>query len=478
LALRREDLKAIEGPTRAKAERSAAPRQVQRSGLQGDLLCLQRMVGNRAVNELIQRDLSVKAADLDASRGKSNTRGVFGKGASSFATLQKALKAYEKEKGQSGPEAEGNVEAALELIEQLSIKWLNEHRDATTDQDAARRHVVDKLADDVGRERLALGRKHAQNRYLESLTAGLPSAGGLTHAPKDFEHKLTTASGGARNIGASAMTNYESDIKTNWVLNSTDPEDVAKKKARDLYEPRAKFFAKYGISAAESAGLRIYTNKANEYRYMTAASGNDPGWIDKIKANPNNAELKNFDTGALMEEGSLHVAMATEALLKIPPYRGMVLRGDTFSQARFDKLGIGPHTFASILSATTDKEVALSYLATEVGGTSPIGAIWVLVDSGGRSVDDISEVQGESEILHPPGTNVWITDIIPADAPDAKTRAGACAYLAMKLAKEKALNPANQYYVILTKKMPKPPALPKLPKPAVPPLPPTSALLG
>ena len=392
------------------------------------LLRLQRLAGNQAVTQVIaQRDLSVTAAAFEASMGTSNTRSFLGTGASSFAQLRKAVQAYEAAIKNTRPEAEQTVVMALALIDRRATAYLNLHRDATKPQDVARRALVVKLQDEIPAERAKLSQKQAQDRYMESLTAG-QSLG--TFKGGDSPHKFQAAQGG-RSIGASAATNYEGDIFVAGAL--ADDQAAAEKQARAELGPRQEFFKKHGVTAAESAALRIYTTPSDQYRYMNAAAANSKGWMRGVKAGANSPDVAKTKKKVLMEEGSLHTAMANRGLLKIPAFKGRTYRGDAMDAGRFGGLAVGSYTFSHLVSTSTKTDTAFTFLGSNLSASNAHGVVWAFEDAGGRRVGRISETQGEGEVLLPVNTVVQITDIIPANAADAVTRAGKYAAIAKRL---------------------------------------------
>jgi hypothetical protein len=379
----------------------------------GQVLQLQRTAGNRAVQSLLQspvarrapaiQRLTTKATDLDELMGKS-TRGTLGMGGSSYAELRKALANYEKAAMDKKKGTEAGLIVLLDKVDRLAMKWINTHKD-----DAARQARIRALVDEIGAERLKISKGQADLQYIKSMASEGTGFGGVEGpAGKDFEHtfKMNNAT-----IGMSAYSNYGSDIgtATKWA----EPEDKARveKEETEKHAEQRAFVAKYGLTASEAAAIRLYTFAGSQYTMMNAAASNDKGWIGNV-VKDSTFKVKGVDAKVLGEEGGLHTAMATQAIMKLPPYRGLTYRGESVTRNDLaTRLKPGQvWRFPGLTSSSREEGVATGYRATGVSDSRPVGIVWEFENVGGRHVETISEV-AEAEVLLPPGTEVVVLSI-------------------------------------------------------------------
>lgn len=397
-------------------DRATAVRDVQRVAGNAGLTAL---VAQRRTAAVVQR-LSTTSVDFDREMGKSNTRGAFGKGASHFALVRKALADYEKAKTATEPGGEAKVVLALERVSKLAADWLNTHKGSSP-----RHTLLRTLIDQVLEESASLSKKQAEKRYFDSLLAGARPMGNVpSPVADDFEHQFQVA--GGSKIAHSSYSDYKADINTAKILaRDTPDEEKIGKEADEHYGRRLKFRETHCISAAEEAAIRFYTSDVGFYQFVTAASANDNEWLAGVQKNATNAAFRRrivwkdgkqieipVDFKTIKEEGALHAAMATRGIMKLPPYKGRSYRAESLSTKEFNLLKVGkPHTFKALTSTSKNEGRAGNFLTSTLSDKRPISVMWKFINVGGRDVSTISELSGEEEVLLPPSTTVNIVSI-------------------------------------------------------------------
>jgi hypothetical protein len=223
----------------------------------------------------------------------------------------------------------------------------------------------------------------------------------------------------------------------------------------------AKLVAKYRLTPAELAAIRIFTMP--DYQYINPAmagstewlasnvlntkddqikrlgprfgrakggAGSDataPGWASGAKpAGPGGAAL-GWARGlkSLMEEGSAHGARLSQALQKLDPYAaGVAYRGERISMAAFNrKYKQGAELpFRSFASAAKIRTIAEGF--ANGGGDirpGPDQTVSVLAVVNVRSARDISQLSGalkvEEEVLIMPGTTFTVDRVVTLPPP-------------------------------------------------------------
>ena len=352
----------------------------------GMVLDLQRMAGNRAVTELLNRTdpvpvqrLSVKSTDIaDALGDRSKRMGLIGR--STFAAITTALGDYENA---TGPKEKARY---LRRLDNLCSKWFDQHGQSQEPLDVSRRAFVTKLLDEVPAERLALSKGQAGDIYLRNIE----QAG--AEGTKD-KFALKALRQGGRTAAMSG-------------LSTTGPGALSKE-GQKLAEEK-------GLSPAEIAAIRVFS--AADYSYINAATSQDPQRMVDAKARKSAVQvsgetpLSQMDDETLNEEGSLHSGMAMEGLRKLEPYTDTTYRGARFTQSEFDKeFGSGIATFNSFASTTVKEDVALAFehgVGTEtlIEDAKDIAVLYVFLNPDGRDIANLSAVKREGEVLILPGS--------------------------------------------------------------------------
>jgi hypothetical protein len=197
---------------------------------------------------------------------------------------------------------------------------------------------------------------------------------------------------------------------------------------------------------------------------MNPAAANDPDLLESRAHKTGYDHLKklasSFTVGpegkvrrtgrkTMMEEGSLHTAMAVKGLAKMPDHVGSVYRGAAFTEEDFNtKYTVGKkETTKNLTSTSKDMTTAASWAkGTPEGDTEgrTVSVIFVTEDSGGKVLGSLSSQQGESEVLIPPGVENVVVDII--ELSDQNFYDPAIAYWMKKVQDDKRV--ARKWFVV------------------------------
>ncbi len=171
---------------------------------------------------------------------------------------------------------------------------------------------------------------------------------------------------------------------------------------------------KYGLTEAEVLAVKVYTS--DDYKYMNPATAYSEGWMeaqqfkgraDYLKTPEGRAEMRQ-----LMEEGSLHSAMAVAALQKMEPKQGVCFRGDRMTPQEFtDMYGdasapkLPTQTRANLTSIARVRKSAENFADNSTDLKKTVSVLTEVQVKNGREVRDLSVFgKGEAEWLLLPGT--------------------------------------------------------------------------
>jgi hypothetical protein len=177
-----------------------------------------------------------------------------------------------------------------------------------------------------------------------------------------------------------------------------------------------------GLTPAEVAAIVAYSGP--DYKFINAAAANSPGWMESVKNDPKNKNLTNertpwseIATKDMMEEGSLHAAVARKGLRKLDTVTTPVYRGQNFTPAEFAAVrASGKYTFLYLVSTSTNRDISLGYAGTT--DERPIAVMWVIANHGGKDITDLSQNPTEDEVMLLPGTDVTIRSIVEIPSRD------------------------------------------------------------
>ena len=171
---------------------------------------------------------------------------------------------------------------------------------------------------------------------------------------------------------------------------------------------------KYGLTEAEILAVKVYTS--DDYKYMNPATAYSEGWMeaqqfkgraDYLKTPEGRAEMRQ-----LMEEGSLHSAMAVAALQKMEPKQGLCFRGDRMTPQEFtDMYGdasapkLPTQTKPNLTSIARVRKSAENFANNSTDPKKTVSVMTEVQVKNGREVRDLSVFgKGEAEWLLLPGT--------------------------------------------------------------------------
>lgn len=419
----------------AAIEKVAAPAEKQQDALapeeaspeEARLYTLQRQAGNRAVTALLRGETSLavqRAISFDPTKlmgGRSWTKRVrmaFA-GADTFGKIGNAFADY------SSASTDPDKLFYADVLIGLTDHWLSKYQ--TDVKQNNRKLDVTNLGRQARAEARELRRKRAtpgDRAYLDKLQAG--SFGGA--------HTARTK------------------------MNVLDPaEDVAGgKTSPDVAgadERAVKLASRYGLTAAEIAAIRLFTQP--DYAYINPAAAGSGEWLASNVLGAKDPALASFGPriahtkgwgpepgGAalgwarglkpLMSQGEAHAAQFKQALDKLDPYAGGVaFRGERLTEAKFKaKYQRGAKIpFAAFASAAKVRTVAEGYAAGRLGDIRPSvdQDVSYVAEVHVKSARDISLLSAaktkvsEEEIVILPGTTFTVVDVIPVQSQDPGT---------------------------------------------------------
>jgi hypothetical protein len=398
------------------------------SGWAGQVLLLQRSVGNRTLSSLVSgqspakiQRLSVKAADLAPHITKSKIEKAV-----TFRDIERTLAAYEK----AGSDLQQRA-ALLQQLDGLCTTWYNKHGNAKHSRDVARRGYIKMLLDGIPVELAALSRHDAQQLYLMNARAKAGSAGAL--------QALTTTA----KMGMKAPTTPKGQTAMEGLM------------------------APHSLTEAELEAIRAYS--ADDYKYINPVVANSAGWLlgqkgkDQLEKTTSMLEdvsedfLHHVRTRAkkakkdkkehgtvpataiegrarpVVEEAGLHAGVALQGLQKLPAFTKVAYRGERITPEQFkQKYAIGKiFPFNSFGSSSWDFDVAANYSHGLSGDNPPtkkqtVAVFQEISNSGGRDISELSLVPSEAEVLILPGSKFVVDCITPATAADFPNQVQKC----------------------------------------------------
>jgi len=401
-------------------------------------LALQRSVGNRAVAGLaegrppmVQRRIATTPSDLDKFISTVDmVKTGLGKGSDrtkSLSAIRDALAEYRSadRKGLTDPQVQAG---RLAILDALCTRFLKENP-----EDKKRRTIVDRLLNEIASERVAVSRAQAQLVYQRDIENSTPESMGLpkgTPGPRKPGWQRTQDADPTKKFAFQALSDAGKAGATNYDVGSD-------RHRRAGVEEEKK---KYGLTDAEIAGITIFS--AGDFKYINPATANSQSWLGAQKEQYKSPKGKRGgerfadmteDRGnrTIMEEGSLHTAMALQGLKKMDPYKGETFRGARFTPEQFkDRFQIGKKTnFTTLTSSSFDKDVGLDFVFGTGSGTKPrkeqtVAVLSVFTDTGGVDISKIAMVKGESEVLILPGSWFAVMSVEEIQPKDVRAKWG------------------------------------------------------
>jgi hypothetical protein len=357
-----------------------------------DVLQLQRLVGNRAVTQLVgggvtaQRSASIRHDLAGDPRGQRQTvnassrpgaglqvQRVFGRNmrqrirANDFSNLQEIAK-----KGEKGDATRPELEKAIRKVE----RYKKAARKMKGIDVAPRLDTLRMLGDDLGlaidRFRVGETQKQAKGIYLEE----------------------------ARRGGLKALTKSSEGY------------------FREGLVPRLAA-TEHGLDQSESASLSAYT--ANDYEYINPAAAYNKPWMQSQQE----ARMLKGTEKERFEEGGLHAAMMMSAMAKLPVWKGKGYRGERLSPTKFaeqysEENGTvtakePTQVKAAFWSVSTDEDVARGFTQTSSQKDNTVSVFYIIDVGNARDVQGFSQNANEEEVLCPAGSKVTVSKIEKLD---------------------------------------------------------------
>jgi hypothetical protein len=412
------------GPPSGEHTGNAAPPSTGSPGpaVRGDALggTLARAVAQRArdtsgtphdAGAMLQRSVATKASDLDKHISASQTvKGAFGKAnevTRALAAIRDALSAYQSaaKKGKSDLATQARQ---LEALDVLCERFLTQYG---TDK---RRAIVDRLSNEVNKERAAVSQLRGQQIYQGNVASSKQPVGATETDPaKRFGFKALSGQG---KMGA---------MDQNLAI---DPGNTGPGRGERIKLAKRA----HGLTDAEISAITIFS--AGDFSYINPVTANpvargwenevvNPWLVNQRKDHPDEAWAR-LDDQTLKEEGSLHTAVALQGLLKMDKYPGATYRGARFTPKAFEDMDLRPGKtlpFGTLTSSTKDKNIGINFVygvgsGAMIDPSKTVAVFYILTDHGGRDISDIALVRAEAEVLLLPGSVFEVKSVQELDA--------------------------------------------------------------
>ena len=320
----------------------------------------------------VKAGLAIRSDDLGALRSDDS---------SGFEEIYALISEYEAAQPEEkfGP---------LQTLDRKATEWLNQPGQPGPLKDE-RRAVVYALTEQAATEQRRLSKTDAGKRYLGNVEK---SRVGADYNSADPDEKYAFK----------ALTNTSADDVRTKVLRPAQKHPL--QEAYDLLD-------------SEMAAIRIFTNV--DYGYINPATKVDMEWLESNKSKVGSAPAfsRTDATDAdRMAEGPVHVGMAVDGLRKLPADPRDVYRGATTNMAEVDKWCQEGFEFRALASASVDRSTAVTFAKNNTSPNEPVEIIFLIHDSGGRDIHELSVYQNENEVTIIPGSKFRVNskqDISP-----------------------------------------------------------------
>jgi hypothetical protein len=291
------------------------------------------------------------------------------------------------------------AEARLAVILGLCDTYFERHGNDTDDRAIEKLNAVDRIQQQAMGEMRDWGQRQAQLRYVRDVQADVDDDG---------------------------MEHISSGASVTAVMQATD---LAKGKTHPngkegFNQATLDLIKHYGLTEAEVLAVKVYT--ADDYKYINPATNPSVPWNEgKLRARLEKNQPDGFletnkgkeDLRSLLAEGSLHGAVAIEAVKKLPPSKGTLYRGMRLTEAEFQEqygnLPVPDETLRQLTSLATEEGAARRFADGEGNTTNPLKTVSVMMYvevETGRDIGDLSVFgHDEKEWLLLPGV-VLVTD--------------------------------------------------------------------
>jgi hypothetical protein len=415
------------GAEHATAEKVAAPVEAREqealalddaSPEEARVLMLQRQAGNRAVTALlrgnvspaVQRAISFDAKKLRGGRSWTKRLRTAFTGADTLGKIDNAFADY----GAAATDADKLWYA--DVIIGLTDHWLEKHGQDTS-QNQRRLDLT------------ALGREARQEARLLRRKRAAPG-------DKDYLDKLE--SGGFKATNKQTTKSIVVDPAEDVAGGNTSPG------VQGADERAVKLAAKYKLTAAEIAAIRLFTQP--DYAYINPAAAGSASWLASNVQGAKDQALAQFGPrlargafhGAavgwarglkpVVAEGGEHATRLLHVLTRMDPYSGgIAYRGERLTEAVFNaKYTNGARIpFGSFGSAAKVRTVAEGYAAGRRGdlnvttqqNVSYVAEIHVKTARDIAALSAAMTTEAEEEVIILPGTTFTVTQVIPLATP-------------------------------------------------------------
>jgi len=379
-----------------------------------EVLQLQRLAGNRAVCELLQRPrrdaaqptvvqrrLKFDSNKLPAPSEKAKRNN------STLAQISAALEAYWAVEADPGNVQEGAKRKRLVYLvklDELSTKWLTNYEKGTSSfglkkrkKDPAKKTAIDALQKAVQKER-------ADEEYRLKFSVLGPGKE-LIESGELLEdvtyNKFAFAKADKRNKKRDFTTQLSTD----------------ERKGIEQYEK----FKAMGLTVSEIGSIYAYTG--HQYMFLNPAMAGSSSWLAK-----NMAELKQ-DTSAGNVAKTMKVnlevsATLLSALKKLPPWPGgrTLYRGETMDYGTGKRVSPGfLRPFNHFVSTSLGTKAPEDQIRKYASPARPYKILYHITSAGakGRDVQELAKSgKSEAEILFLPESIFRVTEVVVNDPSD------------------------------------------------------------
>jgi hypothetical protein len=221
-------------------------------------------------------------------------------------------------------------------------------------------------------------------------------------------------------------------------------------KALKHSDEERKLAAQHRISQAELTAIKVYS--AGDYEYINPTVGGDDErleanakklagptitrdesgnehkypsqwkykkWRSEVEQKGPSAEQK----AKIKQEAKEHGDMAHQGLNKLPNWKGQVFRGMGVSenQIKREYAKGSPITYTSFTSTSSKEKTARDWAAKNATG-GKVGLLLIMNVTRGKDITQFSEVKSEGEILLPPGATFTVDDVKHDNVPNSHQR--------------------------------------------------------
>lgn len=374
----------------------------------GDILQLQRTVGNRSVGRLLttgrqnrpttpQVQRIPTAAEIPAYRDK------LGRMSKSVKTIRSLLADYH------ASQITYNKATWLSWSKAIADEWVQKHKEPSKTRTA-----LDNFRSEADSQVKKLYSKLMQQSKLSKQGEATTGSDYLSKFKSEF---------GFRGRSAKEMAQPQAEYITSLMGGGARKPGPDEQKIglmfKQIIDQNQAWQQKYQLTEAELTAIKTYT--AGTYRIINSALSGDEGYL---KAMMGNKELDLEGAGETKDTSDAGVAKATaeaylhagqidraiQKMLTVKPWTGTAFRGETQPIAEMERIYKNKQVkFPFYLSTSKEEGKAKKFMTDGFGNAArPLGVLWKIQVDKGADIEDISISSHEKEVLLPKFTRLEI----------------------------------------------------------------------